>query len=261
MVDIINFFINNRDNWIPLILISAIVTAVLTAQYFFIYCYIINRRLKNPEKKRRIKLIMPRFSCIIFAFIALLGTAKFCPGMMWELNFSYAQGAVGVDEIREYCYTYEQLKENENFTLYTAKSDDFEYSLFRNEKFNGIIDTRYGKNHEYIVFVKYIGDRKDIKGEDMFDCDCVNYSSDDSFVMRGGGSYYGRLDGDICVYGAASHHDMLALDVSVMKKDNYKKYEDDDFGEYNINDLIYMHESIKFNLDKNTFSAPKTDIF
>ena len=80
MTDIINFLINNRDNWLPLLLVSAIVTAILSFQYFFIYAYIINRRLKNPEKKHRLKLIMPRFACIVFAIIALLGTAKFLPG-------------------------------------------------------------------------------------------------------------------------------------------------------------------------------------
>lgn len=258
MVDIINFFINNRDNWLPLILISAIVTAVLTAQYFFIYCYIINRRLKNPEKKHRIKLIMPRFSCIIFAFIALLGTAKFCPGMIWELNYSYADGAAGIDEIEEYCYTYEQLKENENFTLYTAKSDDFEYSLFRNENFNGIIDTRYGKNFQYVAFVKYIGDRKDLEGKDMADFSAINYSSDDSIVIRGGRTPYARLDEDFCVYGAASHHDMISFDVTVMKKDNYKKYMK--YDDYALDDLVYMYEHIQFSLDKNTFTTHHTSV-
>ena len=260
MVDIINFFLYNRDNWFPLILITAIVTAVLSFNYFFVYCYIINRRLKNPEKKRRIKLIMPRFACIIFAVITLIATAKLDPYMYWDLsfNYSYAMGAAGVEDIKEYCYTYEQLEENKNFKLYTAKSDDFEYSLFRNEKFNGIIDTRYGKNFEYVVFVKYIGNRKDLKDEDRFECMCINYSSDDRFAMCGGGSPYGRLDEDICTYGASSHHDMLSLEVRVMKKDDYKKFMNDD---YDMDDLIYMQELVQFNLDENTFTTPHINVY
>lgn len=260
MTDIINFFISNRDNWMPLILITAIVTAVLSFNYFFIYCYIINRRLKNPEKKRRVKLIMPRFACIIFAVITIIGTAKFGPHMYWQFDYSYAMGAVGIDDIKEECYTYEQLEENENFKLYTVKSDDFEYYLFRNENFNGIIDTRYGKNHEYVVFIKYIGDRKDLESKDIVDFIALNYSSNDTFSKRGGG-IGGRLDEDLCVYGASSHSNMIEFDVTIMKKENYKKIMNDEYKEYDEKKLNYMQEIIRFNLDKNTFSTPKTTVY
>lgn len=255
MTDIINFLINNRDNWLPLLLVSAIVTAVLSFQYFFIYAYIINRRLKNPEKKHRLKLIMPRFACIVFAIIALLGTAKFLPGLWWQLDYSYVQSVPDGENYEDYAYTREQLDNNEDFKLYTTKSENFEYSLYRNEHFNGIIDCRYGKNHEYYLFIKYIGNSKKLNGNDYLDTLIVNYSSNGIGQTRGGG-YTFQLSEEADHFGSPYHSDTIGIDLNVYKEKDYKKYVATDSDEKSLDEICVLNEKTQFSFKDNTFSKP-----
>ena len=257
MTDIINFLINNRDNWLPLLLVSAIVTAILSFQYFFIYAYIINRRLKNPEKKHRIKLIMPRYACIIFAIIALLGTAKFFPGLWWQLDYSYVQSVTEGEDYEDYAYTREQLDNNEDFKLYMTKSENFEYSLYRNEHFNGIIDCRYGKNHEYFLFIKYIGNSEKLSSNDCLDSIVVNYSSNGIGGVRGGGGS-SQLSEEHIVFGSPYHSDTIGIDLNVYKEKDYKKYVATDSDEKSLDEIRVLNEKTEFSLKDNTFSKPVT---
>lgn len=255
MTDILNFFINNSDNWLPLLLVSAIVTVVLSFNYFFIYSYIINRRLKNPEKKHKLKLIMPRFACIIFAFIALLGTAKYLPGLWWQLDYSYVCGVPEGENYEDYAYTRKQLDNNEDFKLYKTKSDNFEYSLYRNERFNGIIDMNQGKNHEYYLFIRYIGNKRELNGKDRFDSTVVNYSANGTGGVRGGGDTV-KLSEELCLFGSTYHSDTLGIDLNIYKEKDYKIYLDAD--DMNIDEISVMNEKLDFSFKDNSFNKPVT---
>ena len=253
MARIINFFLDqiNQQYLIGLILVTAAGTVFFGAFYFFAYSYFINKRLKSPEKKHRIKLVMPRFACIMIAAAMIVGYhAVFQP--RWVSDHSY----VYTNET----YTYDEMAKNDSFTLYQADSGLFRYSVFYNNDFNGIT-TKNIKNCEYVVFVDFIGGSKEITKNFIGNAAVINIESTGD-LRYGVGNAVRLKNFPLTYHGVTDAYDMISIEVSVFSPENYRKYEkqlysdniDENFDEM---DYISYSEQIKFDLTEKKLSSVK----
>lgn len=256
MSSIINFFINryNLGYLAGIALITVIGTLFLGTFYFFVYSYVINKRVKNPDKNRRLRLPAPRFGCAIIACIMLIGTCLIMKPH-WVTNFSYVDfiDEVSVGET----YTYDELLSNDSFTLYQKESDLFKYSLFYNNNFNGIC-TGDGKNCEYVLYVDYIDSDQNINGDYICEQSVRNIEKTD---MLG----YGVINTcalmelpNVC-YGATDAYDMLAIEIRIYSPEKFNEKEKQIQADEIIFDENYFtaSEQVYFDCISKSFSDIK----
>lgn len=264
MIQFINFVTHNIETIVFVLICTVFFTALSTVFYFFVYSYIVNKRLRHPEKKYRLKLIMPRFACIIFAVLSILcslkmtnkvyniGAYNFTTFWQGEVAFVQPCDSVGVN------FTKEELEQNPDFERYTQHSDYFDYTLYYNKSFNGLIDIN-SKNCEYVLFADYIGKDKNLNGKDYIDISAENISGTDYY---GTGAGYSLELGDesFSFYGCSDSYNKVAVSSIIYKKDHYDKMADIEDEEYNEEDYQYLRENVYFELEKKAFTTPRTKI-
>ncbi len=282
MTDTINFLLNNKGLLLSTFIITAVGTALLTFHYFFIYQYVINKRLQNPDKTYRLKWPVPKFACIIFAVLTLLGSLCFYKGS-WITHYEFTDFQTN-DEIQQTdkAYTYDELKKNTNYTLYELKSDHFQYSLFYNDHYNGIINNKnlYGspsgniQDCEYIIFIQRIDDSgsvKTVSSDDIYDVMLYhhNYSNNDSIGIGNGIVERSLSELPLCIFGSTDHYNGIELNLQICTKEMYGKketdlydenieYDSSELNEYGEKDYWYLSESFSFDIDNKKISRVQT---
>lgn len=257
MTNIINFCTHNAAKLIFIIIAAVILTALSGAFYFFVYSYVVNKRLKQPEKKHKIKLIMPRFACIILAVISvffashlsnwsfLIGPISYGP-LTWQTAYDF----VNTSELIE--FTKEEMDKNSYFTLYERTTEYFKYSMYFNKDFNGIIKPK-SKNCEFVCFVDYIGEDKNINKKDVL-------LGDVSLLMQneqlGIGFGYPKKISDMpfCFFGSTDKTEIIDITMSVYKAGKYEELnrleskieESDEINEIDEKDFMYLEEHFTF---------------
>ncbi|MBQ5398979.1 MAG: hypothetical protein IIU14_06060 [Ruminococcus sp.] len=283
MVDLFNFLINNVEPILFVIICTALGGAFFTAFYFFVYSYAVNKRLKNPEKKHRIKLIMPRYACIIIVILSLLCSLKMTNKQImigyigistyWQTDYAFVQPAYSENGDRHVYEEKDSAEKDPDLKKYTARSGYFEYTLYYNTKFNGIIDQNsfnyadnnprsYKKECEYTLFVEYIGKDKELGKDDFLEIDAENIRDKKTYFGAGGGFSNSMEETPVVFYGSSSANSAVALESVIYKSKSYERMveasEKDE--ESNERDYQYLKEKVVFDLNKMTFDSPKTEL-
>ena len=270
MAGIINFITHNTEPLLFVLICTAAGGAILTAFYFLVYSYIINKRMQNPEKKHRIKLIMPRFACIILVILSFLCSMKLTNKQIniGSYSFSTFWFLSGYDFVQaqdtEMDFTLEELEKNKDFESYTQQSKYFRYTLCYNKAFNGIIDIN-SKSCEYVIFVEYIGEDDNLNKVSCIEMDAQNLDSrqGDEFGFGVGGGYSTELkNSPFVLYGDRDMCSAVGIESTIYKKENYERMYDDaeTNKETDERDYQYLKEKIRFNFEKKTFDRPKTEL-
>lgn len=276
MVQLINFVIRNVEPLVFVIAGTAVLAALLSAFYFFVYSYIINKRMRNPDKKHRVKLLMPRFACIIFVVLSLL-----CSFMMTNKPISFGSHTFSTFWQNEFAfvqsgelYEAEEVKKNiegdKSFEVYKTKSKYFEYTLYYNKDFNGIINqgafntsgdsrSKLYKECEYTLFVDYIGEDKEIHKSDYIDVDAENIKKQE-YYGTGAGFSTDISDSPFVFYGSSDSYNNVIAECIVSKKAQYDKMAELEDEEYNEEDYQYLRERVFFNIEKKQFTKPVTKL-
>ncbi|MEE3332903.1 MAG: hypothetical protein VZR54_01350 [Ruminococcus sp.] len=268
MTGLINFISHNIEPLVFVLVMTLILSVALTIFYFFVYSYVINKRMQNPEKKHRIKLIMPRFACIILVVLSFLCSMKLTNKQIsiGACSFSTFWYLSGYDFVQapDEVITREELDKNKDFERYTQQSEYFKYTLYYNKVFNGIIDIN-SKNCEYVIFVEYIGKDKNLNRDSCIEMDAQNYDNrqGNQFGFGCGGGYSQELgDSPFVLYGDRDVCGFIGIESDVYKKSSYDRMymASDDDEEYDERDYQYLNERVNFDFKKMSFSAPKTEV-
>lgn len=257
MSNIINFFTHNAEKLIFIAAGTIILTSLTGVFYFFIYSYIVNKRLKQPEKKHRIKLIMPRFACIILAVISLffsihLSNHPLLLGPISYVSTSWCTEYNFVNEDRSARFTKKELDKSNDFTLYESSTDYFKYSMYFNKSFNGIINLE-SKNCEFVCFVDYIGKDKNLNKMDIIKAEFLTLPQGSS-LGSGIGVPNKISETPLCFYGATDKMDVIDITMSIFKEDKYEDLdkleseieENGNMDEVDEKDFMYLEEHLKF---------------
>lgn len=282
MTGTINFIINNRGLLLLMFIITVIGTALLTFHYFFIYQYVINKRLQNPDKTYQFKWLVPKFACMIFAALTFFGSLFYCNSQsLWMTQYEFTDFRMA-DDIKnaEKNYTYDELKKNSSYTLYELNSNRFKYSLFYNNDYNGIINNRSFngnlsyriENCEYIIFVDCID--SNTNSDDIYDT--MLYNKDygniyDNFRGSGVGmTELKRNEFPLCIYGSTDEYDGIEFNLRIYTKSMYSKINSDlydesteyddssELNEYGEKDYWYLSESFSFDVNNKKISKIQT---
>ncbi|MBR1731738.1 MAG: hypothetical protein IJ725_04845 [Ruminococcus sp.] len=274
MTNIINFITHNAEKLIFIIIVGVILTALLGAFYFFVYSYVVNKRIKQPEKKHRIKLIMPRFACVILAVISvfiashlsnrpfLIGPISYGP-LTWQTEYDF----VNTSELVLVDFSKEELNKNSDFTLYERTTDYFKYSMYFNKDFNGII-RQDSKNCEFVCFVDYIGKDKNLEKNDTVLGE-VSLLIQNEQLGTGMGYPKKISKMPLCFYGSTDKTEIIDITMSVYKADKYKELdrlestieENDEVNEIDEKDFMYLEEHFTFDTNAPKLFKEYTHLF